>query len=130
MSRTAFVACLALAAASPAWADPESPAMPTFRDIEYRYTDLEALDAGRDAINRAIPIGMPIAMAQHILAKAGARCKPMKRDPQTTRCTYDELNIVDDVAADIQWKAVLRTVDDKVSAVSIEREIDRKGSQD
>lgn len=130
MSRTAFVACLALAAASSVWAAPEASAMPTFRDIEYRYTDLEALDAGRDAINRAIPVGMPIATAQQILGKAGARCKPMKRDPQTTRCIYNELNIVDEVAADIRWKTLLHTVDDRVSAVSIDRQIDRKGTAD
>ncbi|WP_454884324.1 hypothetical protein [Sphingomonas oryzagri] len=130
MSRTAFVACLALAAASPAWAAPESPAMPTFRDIEYRYTDLEALDAGRDAIRHAIPVGTSVALAQQILGKAGARCKPMKHDPQTTRCIYNELNIVDDVAAEIRWKTLLHTADDRITDVSVDREIDRKGNAD
>lgn len=130
MLRTVFVVYLALFGATSAWAAPENPAMPTFRDIEYRYTGDDALPAGREAIMQAIPIGMPAVIAQQILRDAGARCKPMKRDPQTTRCSYNDLTIVDDVAADIQWKVLLHTADDRVTSVSVDREIDRKGTQD
>lgn len=107
-----------------------SPDMPSFRDIEYRYGGDDALTAGREAIRQAIPHGMPLAVARDMLVRAGARCKAVHHDPQTIRCIYNELTIVDEAVDDIRWKTMLTIVDDRIQNVSVDREVDRHGPQD
>jgi hypothetical protein len=131
MLRTIAILCLIFAGVAGAYAaTPEGEALPSFRDIEFRHTGDEALQAGRDAVTRAIPIGTSAATAQAVLDRAGARCKPTSRDPQTIRCIHNDVTTIDEAVDDIRWETMLHLVDDKVAALSVDREVDRHGTQD
>ncbi|WP_019833577.1 hypothetical protein [Sphingomonas sp. PR090111-T3T-6A] len=131
MRRAIAILCLSFAGVATAHAAvSESGAMPSFRDIELRYTGEDVLQVGRDAVARAIPIGTSAATAQAVLDRAGARCKPTRRDPQIIRCVHDDVTTVDEAVDDIHWKTMLHVVDDKVASLSVDREVDRHGTQD
>ena len=70
------------------------------------------------------------ATAQAVLDRAGARCKPTRRDPQTIRCVHNDVTTIDEAVDDIRWETMLHLVDDKVAGLSVDREVDRHGTQD
>ena len=107
---------------------PEHPAAPAlcFEAIETAFGEGNLLPAAQIAVGAALPIGTPLPEAQATLERAGARCRPRRREPEVIECMYFQRITVDDYyPADIVWTTLLHGESARVAQISIRREIEK-----
>lgn len=127
MIRTIATLSLLAAAAAPALAaeplnfhtlefsqprDPLVGSSPVYEDRHH--SSAGDLAPALAALNAAVPAGMSRADAQAMLTRAGAGCAGDK-------CTFRDVQTVDEFVDDVTWTVTLATAGDTVTGLSVDR---------
>jgi hypothetical protein len=89
-------------------------------------TDVDVASA-RSIIAAAIPVGLPTREAEDRLERAGARCGQDRHGAARIQCRYEAPLVSDaDTAAAITWTTSLVEDQQRISAISVAREIERR----
>ncbi len=112
-------------------------AAPSFWDLESRYPhdtrlgkaqDAAQMDLARATLELSVPVGTPIAAAEAELQRAGANCRTDRHATGVVKCLYHQYDLGDGAADDIRWTVAFRVAADDVADVSVDRYVDRHGS--
>jgi hypothetical protein len=102
--------------------------VPNWQELEDYYAGDGSVHGAQERVTRAIPPGTPTRQAVAALEKAGATCKFKARSQTPERCLIHQYSLADGAADDIRWTVFLGTKAGDVSAISLERYVDRHGS--
>jgi hypothetical protein len=126
---------ICLAAATPAMAIAQ--VAPSFQDLEARYPRDAPLDKTQVAallgqtgslFGASVPRGTPITIAEARLQAAGATCRADRHATGVVTCLYHQYDLSDGAADDIRWTVALHVASDTVADVTVDRYVDRHGS--
>ena len=72
-----------------------------------------------DALRQAVPVGMPRAVVEATLRRAGATCKAV--DASAEKCGYFDVATRDEYVDDVHWNVKLDLASDRVADLSVDR---------
>ena len=122
--------CLLIAMSAivlPAAARADTP-VPGWQDLETAYAHDGNVDGAQRQFNAAIPAGSPTPRAVAALGTVGAACKPVRSGQAAERCLIHQYSLADGAADDVRWTVLLHTTAGNVSSISLQRYVDRHGS--
>jgi hypothetical protein len=102
--------------------------VPDFSELEGSYAQSGATAVAQEHLVQAIPSGMDVDDAQAILIGAGATCRSPRRSPSVRQCLFHQYSLADGAADDIRWTISLDAPGDHVRTISVNRDVDRHGS--
>ncbi|WBO23267.1 hypothetical protein [Sphingomonas abietis] len=99
----------------------ETPAIESFRSIEFEADPASRLPDVRADLAARIPQGSRVADARTLMHDAGAHCRQPATDGRM-RCRYNDLRVQDEILQDVSWTVDFQTTAGTVDSFTVERD--------
>ena len=99
---------------------PRDPLLPSNQSADIvEHTSRADIAPATATLRSTIPAGTPRAVAEAILVRAGARCRP--RGKRSERCSYSDVETRDEYVDAVRWNVQLNLAGDQVQTVDVDR---------
>jgi hypothetical protein len=123
--RTLFLGAVFAAASSAAMA---LPPLPDWQQLESYFQQDKSTELARRSILTALPPGTSAAAAREALIADGATCKQRHNKPGVETCLIHQYSLLDGAADDVRWTLTLKEEQGRITAILVDRYVDRHGS--